>query len=120
MCPVTHLGKLHCLAVRRALFLRHLIENYAVPVAADRDRTITFVTVEALNLWASFARTFYLSCVLNAKTLSGPKVRLPAPGFQTAAQALDFSVKTFRPRVWQKKQGGPWPRREEPTWHDPT
>jgi hypothetical protein len=115
MRPTRYLDKLNRSVQRRATFLRSLVEYQTPPVAASSDRLVAFVTIETLNLWASFTRSFYLSCTLNARRITGSKVVLTAASFHTTADAITFAVKNLTGR----KGSGPWRRRDEPTWHNP-
>jgi len=115
MKPVRRLKKLRIIASRRAMRLKSLINACVVPITSDGDRVVAFVVIEALNLWASFARAYYLSCVLKATTEAGGRVAIVNSTIRTVTDALGFSVKLFKPHV---RSSGPFSRREEPAWHD--
>lgn len=95
-------------AVYRAYRLRSLVDKVAPPIGGEIDRTVAFVTIEALNLWASFAREFYLSCVQRAKRESGTRVAVGISGLDTNAAAIAFAASIVRVR-----------KAREPVWHDP-
>lgn len=112
MHPVHRLEKLQRCAVRRATCLKRLIDVFPLPSGAELDRVTAFVTIEALSLWSSFARAYYLSCALNAKTVTGIRVTTSS-GINTIPDAIKLSITHFRP--YRKP---PWSRKDEPTWHD--
>jgi hypothetical protein len=116
MQRVSWLGKLERTAIRRAFRLRRLVEAYSAPLGPEREPIVSYVTIEALNLWTSFARAYYLSCVLGARVRAGQRVTLQQQGIVTVGDAITFSVR----RLMRRSRGtGPWKRRDEPTWHDP-
>lgn len=114
MRPVLRLGKLRVVGSRRARFLRSLIDSYSCPVPNEYDPIVAYVTIEALNLWASFVRSHYLSCALHARRESGPRVTTGIPLIQTRLDAIGYAVHLLRPKV----KGPPFTRRDEPTWHE--
>ncbi len=87
--------------------LKSLIDRLRSPVDKEQARTVSFVTIEVLNLWAGFARAFYLSCVHEATRESGGRVVVSVPGLDTDAAAIAFSLKVTRVQ-----------RRGEPIWHE--
>jgi len=115
MNPVGHLGELRRVAGRRALRLRALVDPVGVPVSTQEDRLVAFVTIEALNLWSSFARSFFLSCVFKARRESGARVSHSQGSLVTTELALTFAIRVMKP---SKPGSGPWQRRDEPTWFD--
>lgn len=101
--------------IRRAVFLRQLIHAFAPPLDAPADRLVSYTTIEALNIWASFARAYYLSCcVSNARRGSGVQVTLAGPNITNTIDALFWACKIVK---GSKKP--PKSRREEPAWFDP-
>lgn len=93
-------------ACRRAVRLRRLVETYRPPLTPDQARLVSFVTMEALNLWASFSREFFISCVLGAKREGGGRVtsRTPVPtktGAIAFACAMNRQNTSFEP-LWRK------------------
>lgn len=116
MRPVRDLFKLKRLANRRLLFLRGMAQACTNPPGSEGDRIISFVAIETLNLWAVFARAYYLSCVLGARRAGGVRVTLAVRAAQTVAQAIDFSIRTLKPGLRKRP---PWVRIDEPTWHEP-
>ena len=101
---------------RRSLLLRSLVDNLSPPVKPEDARTVVYVTIEALNLWSNFCRSFYLSCCFNAKTSGGHSVVISGPVINSHLDAIQFAVSvTGRSR----RRSGPWSRRDEPAWHVP-
>jgi hypothetical protein len=115
MRPVHHLAQLYNKSGRRLLLLRTIVENYKLAASPDRERAVVFVTIEALNLWSSFIRSFYLSCVFNAISRSGVKIVVGAPiVFPSHVDAIRYSIKQIKGANLAN------PRRiNEPSWYDP-
>jgi len=116
MRPVRLLGDLERVATRRALTLRTLVHHYPTAVGSKEDRVVSYVAIEALNLWASFVRSYYLSCVLGVKTRAGLKITISMPGISTASDAVIFSIRRMKPGVNTAQK---LYRRDEPAWHEP-
>ena len=82
-------------------------------VHKDRDLTVAYVAIEALNAWALFSRSFYLSCVLGATTERKKTVTV-----STTPDPLGAAIVCCN--KWAKPSAsGTWHRRDEPAWHDP-
>jgi hypothetical protein len=104
-------GNLACLrdcACKRALRLRALVERCKPPLNPIEARTVAFVSIEVVNLWATFVRAFYLSCMHKAKRAGGGHVTVAVPGLNTDDAAIAFSLKVIKIH-----------RRGEPVWHEP-
>src|SRR5436305_764973 len=108
------LVKLYRIGNARLLRLRLLFGPPYAPVDAIRDRAIAHVTIESLNLWGNFVRSYYLACIHNAKTSTGQKVTL-ITSFATPQAALDYAVAHIKNR---NIAAAPFARRDEPPWHD--
>jgi hypothetical protein len=108
------LVKLYRVGNARLVRLRLLFSPPYGPVDAARDRTIAHVTVESLNLWSNFVRSYYLACIHNARTSTGPRVTLNT-SFGTPQAALDYAVAHIK--NWNIA-AAPFARRDEPPWHD--
>jgi hypothetical protein len=110
MRPRKYLIKLQKTAINKLHRLRHLLTNN------ETESCITYVTVETLNTWSNFSRSFYLSCTLQPKTVSGIRVTtsLRTTGFN---DAIGKAILLFKPSTTPNSQGI-WNRRDEPTWHD--
>ena len=82
---------------------------------SERDLAVAYVTIEALNTWVLFARSFYLSCAIGARTERNKRASLAAPaGTSHLGAAVTLYKKSAKPN-----QLGQWHRRDEPPWHDP-
>lgn len=79
----------------------------------DRDLVVAYVAIEALNAWALFSRSFYLSCALGAETERKRFITTAAMG-----EPLGAAITCINSRARPTAAGG-WHRRDEPAWHDP-
>jgi hypothetical protein len=79
----------------------------------DRDVMVAYAAIEALNAWALFSRSFYLSCALGALT-ERKKFVTTTP----TADPLGAAITCINSRARPNAQGV-WHRRDEPAWHDP-
>ena len=84
-----------------------LVDTCRPPIHDADDRTIAFVAIEALNLWAAFVRAVYLSCVHNARRESGGRVSVSVTGLHNNVAAIAFSRNIVKVT-----------RRGEPIWHE--
>ncbi|SRR5712691_6312261 len=101
--------------IRRAIILRELVNSFSPPLDKPADRLVTYVAIEALNTWASFARAYYLSCcVRRARRENGARVTLTGGTIATSLDALFWAC-----RVVRGAKRPPTDRRQEPAWHDP-
>lgn len=100
--------------------LHGLVDVLPTVPAGDDDRVVAYATIEALNLWASFSRAMYLSCVFSARRANGKRVLLGKHKHITSApQAIDFAIKTLKHRLWKSRRP-PWRWSDEPKWYDPS
>ena len=117
MRPTPVLARLERTAVQRALLLRTLADSCgSPPVAAETDRLVSFLAIETLNLWACFARSYYLSCVMGARTRAGASVTISNASVRSFDDAIKLAVWTFNTRL--RGTPGPFRPRDEPAWHD--
>src|SRR6266436_6595172 len=114
MRPCLTLPKLYDVANWRLTRLRILFQPPYGVVDARRDRAVAYVAIESLNLWASFARSYFIACIGNAKTNAGTRVTLAVP-FPSVQDAIDYAVVNLYNR---NPAGAPFARRDEPVWHD--
>jgi hypothetical protein len=117
MRPEPHLGALIWKTSRRALRLRELIRYRTLPLSTQDEQLLSYVTIEGLNLWTMFARCYFLSSALKARTSNGPRVVIAVGGINTQNDALTFAVYQERPRF--VGMTGPWAYWQEPTWRNP-
>jgi hypothetical protein len=80
----------------------------------EREIVVSYVAVEALNAWAMFSRSFYMSLDLDVVTERNKKITLTAP----AADHLGEAIKHYKKHA-APNSAGVWHRRDEPAWHDP-
>jgi len=114
---VSEFARLRRSANKRLILLRILADSCVQPVTPVVDQRVSFIVIEALNLWASFVRSYYLSCaVMQPLRESGARVTIGLAGIHDSVDALAVSIRTLKPRVtW----GPPWSRNDEPAWHAP-
>jgi hypothetical protein len=85
-----------------------------LPLNAEEKRRVAYVTIEALNLWAVFARAFYVSCALRALDDQGVRITTSQPSIRTQLDAITFAVHTDKPKLSSRL--GPWSPFDEPPW----
>lgn len=117
MRPSRELARLHRSAIRRLLFLKSLVDRQSPPVSPYADRIVAFVVIEAVNLWAMFSRSFYLSCIFGATRMSGGRIAISRTVATTKTAGITYAVRYFSPK---KTGSGPWNWRDEPDWKDPS
>jgi len=116
MRPRKYLVKLQIAAIKRVQRLKRSLSLSSHPSNASEIYLVN-TTIEALNTWNNFSRSFYLSCTLNPKTVNGNKIT-------TTVITANFNDAIGRAIVYFKpsrtpNSSGIWHRRDEPTWHDP-
>jgi hypothetical protein len=121
MHPSGRLDVIGAQAERRLEYLHGLADSLPTVPDPSHDRVVAFVVIEALNTWASFCRSFYLSCVFRARRANGAKVALGKEAhIVTRDQAIEFAVLTVRGHSYVQNHRGPWKWRDEPKWYDPS
>lgn len=118
MNPSPFLPTLHRTSRRRLARLREVVE-FAIPDDhRDGQRArLAFCTIELANRWAMFCRSYYLSAALGSRNARGMPVRCSV-GKLSLNDALGRAIRKHRSTATPKSDGS-WPRRLEPTWHDP-
>lgn len=94
-------------AIQRAVRLRVLASPLVLPVYDRVDRDVAYLTIETSNLWASFARSLFLSSVFCAKRAGGGKVKCSTV-LPSVKDAISFSVATIKPRGTEPNWGDPF------------
>lgn len=108
--------RLHRCSAVQLISLREKVSGLTAMTSSPNDERIAFVVIEALNIWGSFARAYYLSWFLYPTTMSGNRVSC-SNQIQKFEDALIFAIRRLRSR----KYSGVRPsRRDEPIWHDPS
>jgi hypothetical protein len=91
--------------------LKSVVSSASIP---ERDSAVAYVAIEALNAWALFSRSFYLSCALGARTENNHRISITAATTDHIGLAISHYKKWAKPNA-----AGVWHRRDEPAWHDP-
>lgn len=84
--------------------------------AREVDLYVSYSAMNLLNVWANFARAYYLSCAMTTRSSSGHRVSSTVH-FTTFNDAIGRAVRKFRPKA-QPNTAGQWHRRDEPTWFE--
>ena len=101
-------------AKRLARLERRLALAAANTNKPERDFAVAYVTIETLNAWSLFSRSFYLSCAIGALTQRGRRVNITAATTDFIGHAVVQYKRWATPNA-----AGIWHRRDEPAWHDP-
>jgi hypothetical protein len=109
------LRKLRLTLSRRLSRLEKRLNVLGSSSPQERDIVVAYVAIEALNAWALFSRSFYLSCALGTRTERNKRVSVAA---STVTDHIGFAITHFKKSA-KPNSGGTWHRRDEPTWHDP-
>jgi len=110
------LGKLRRTLKKRLHRLEQRLTSIAPTTSTpDRDIVVAYVAIEALNAWAQFSRSFYLSCAIGAVTERNRIITTTAP---LTADHLGLAVAQYKKSA-KPNAAGAWHRRDEPAWHDP-
>ena len=119
MRPHKSLIKLQKVAIKRLTRLEQLSTNI-LSISSNREleTLFTYITIETLNTWSNFSRSFYLSCALSAKTVSGRRITISTT-IANFNDAIGLAILECKPSA-TPNIAGIWHRRQEPTWHDPT
>lgn len=84
----------------------------------ESRQVIAYCTIEALNVWANFVRSYYLSCTLSPYRVSRSRVSYANAGVGNFVDAVRLATSLYKPN--RVPPTGPVQRRDEPTWHDPS
>jgi hypothetical protein len=112
--PAKSLSKLNRITKKRVAKLRSFVSPLSLPATPEKDRIMSWAVIEALNLWASFLRAYYLSGVIRTRTRSGHRISFTAVTLPTAQSALRFAVTLLKDKGFKKPNVT---RRDEPSWH---
>lgn len=94
--------------------LSTLTTGVALPLTPESRRLLSFVIVEAANLWAQYSRSFYYSIALGARDAGGRRLLVtPAPSFDVAT---DLAVHTLHPKLAGQTRS--WKSYEMPDWQN--
>lgn len=115
MRPHRYYSQLHRSSAVRLITLREKVNRLTPTTCSLNDDRISFVAIEAMNVWASFARAYYLSWFLRPLTISGKRV-ICSNHFRLFEDALIFAIRRLRSRNYSGVRPS---RRDEPTWYEP-
>jgi hypothetical protein len=117
MRPSRELEKLRDAACYRLRRLRETVLNVvSMAMSREREFILSFVVIETLNSWSNFSRSYYLSCILTPRTVTGKRITVPTP-IPNFNSAIGLAVTHSRPNM-TPPASGVWHRRDEPPWHD--
>jgi hypothetical protein len=111
------LRKLRRAFLKRLTRLDQKIAQVKALALPEQDPVLAYVAIESLNAWATFSRSYYLSCIIHAKTKRNIRIQV-TPANMMLDQALGMAIQLFKPYSTPKSDGS-WHRRDEPAWHDP-
>ena len=87
--------------------------------SSDRatDRRTSFVVIELANLWAQFARAYYLACALGGSDSQGSPVVTRSSRLNSVNDAITIAVWANNQKLILTKKT--WRPRDEPDWNQP-
>jgi hypothetical protein len=114
MGPVRDLGVLYRRANVRLERLRELAVTALPMPFSERDRRLCYVSIEALNTWSEFVRSYILSCVNNPQRVNRAQVTHSNGALRSHGDVLHAAVRLMK----GAQKPAPKRRRDEPAWHD--
>lgn len=116
MRPVRGTAELHTICARRSAYLRTLLPAHLMAFSRSLDRNVSFVVIEAMNNWAAFSRTLYLSTCRGARDWRHNRITINQQ-FASDDHALHFAIARYKPKfpAWPT----PITQRDEPNWLSP-
>ena len=86
--------------------------------AFAREERMTYAVINLLNSWSNFQRTYFICCLLGAKSANQGSVTSNQTGLVvTTNDAIGKAIGHFYPTK-TPRNSGLWDTRDEPTWHD--
>lgn len=111
-----HLEKNAKWAIKRSCRQLDSINSTANTFA--KEERMTYAVINLLNSWANFQRTYFICCLLGAKSSNQGVVTSSQSGLVfTANDAIGKAIVHFSPAK-TPRSSGIWDTRDEPTWHD--
>jgi hypothetical protein len=108
--------KLLSITSRRLLRLKAIAQS-CIPLGLGNpptDRVLSFVVIEAQNLWGNFVRSYLLSLLSRPRRQDGTRVVLGNTLIRTSSDLIFLATQVAKgPHATL-----PTTRREEPAWHD--
>jgi hypothetical protein len=118
MRPHKSLLKLQKVAIKRLNYFEQLLSTVGSNNSFEQNETtLAYITIELLNTWVNFSRSFYLSCTIFPKTVSGNRITTTML-LNSFNDAIGVAISQTNRRRSPNNQGI-WHRKDEPTWHDP-
>lgn len=115
MRPTNQLDDLRRKFIQVARRLRVLLEAIRALPPQERDRRVSYVAIEILNLWSEFCRAYYLSYLLGPTTRGGARLRAQNGTVRTLNDAI---VGLWRELNGRAPPGTTLRRRQEPKWYE--
>ena len=112
-----HLPRLERISTRRLSILKQLVGNKRPPCSSTDDQKLAFAAIEAMTVWSTFVRSYYLSCALGATRSGGTRITISQSGISSSEDAIRFAVQKLKPRLGDKANLQPL---DEPTWRAPS
>ena len=101
-------------------YMNSMLAVHATPNPLSVDNAVAFVIIELDNLWASVARSFYLSVAFCARDGTGKHVQLSkTTRAQSTDEALAHAIRRCKPRLYKSGLNRPLTWRDEPPWWKP-
>jgi len=80
----------------------------------ERDREMSYVVLEAQNLWTNFTRSYLISCIYKPRRCAGGRVTHGNAIIQTPGDVTYAANKIAK----GPQAPAPTTRRDEPSWHE--
>lgn len=77
---------------------------------------IAMTTIDLLNAWSGFSRSYALSCIMNPRRVNGGRVKVMMTGLDFNG-VIGVAMRRHKPKLTPRPDGS-WHRRDEPPWHD--
>ena len=116
MKPSKYLKKIRNKTLLYLSKLRNMADMASRLSRPESEKTISFVTIECLNLWSTFSRAYFLSCTLLPIRENGLQITLSNPNVQTFDDAIYEALSKCKPWILSRRN---WGQRDEPAWYEP-
>jgi hypothetical protein len=118
MRPHKSLLKLQKVAIKRLNYFEQLLLTIGSNNSFRQNEIVLeYITIELLNTWVNFSRSFYLSCTIFPKSVSGNRITTTIL-LHSFNDAIGVAISQTN-RNHSPNSQGIWRRKDEPTWHDP-
>jgi hypothetical protein len=86
--------------------------------AFAKEERMTYAVINILNSWSNFQRTYFICCLLGAKSATQGFVTSSQTGLvMNANDAIGKAIVHFTPKK-TPLSNGTWDTRDEPAWHN--